>query len=65
MNTLQNALRPALATFASLFGTLLIAVFFGVLGALINEYLGIALFLLFFVAGVVGSIKLYLMPQTT
>jgi hypothetical protein len=65
MNTLSNGLKSVLELFASFVGTILIAVIMGVIGAFVNEYLGIALFLLFFTAGIVGSIKLYLMPQPT
>ncbi|MCF6310649.1 MAG: hypothetical protein L3J19_09325 [Sulfurimonas sp.] len=45
--------------FINLFSTIIFAVFLGVVGALLHEYLGIALFLALFIARIVASIKNY------
>lgn len=60
MNNLTKQLISALQLFAGLIGTLVLAVILGIIGTLINEYLGAALFLLIFAIGAVGGIKLYL-----
>ncbi len=65
-NVDMNQLNPfgsALQLFASFIGTIFLAVFIGVFSAFIHLYIGIALFLIIFIAGIAGSIKLYLMPQ--
>lgn len=65
MNRLSNPLISALEFFARLFGSVILAILFGVLGTLIHQYLGITLFLVTFILGVAGSIKLLLVPSAT
>jgi len=65
MNRLNYQLKSALQFFVSIVGTTIIASIFGILGGLIYKDIGIALFVIIYIIGIAGSIKLYLTPQPT
>lgn len=65
MNELKTQLNSTLQFVASIVGTLILAIFLGVIGALVHDYIGIAIFILIVATGVIGSIKLLLEPSVS
>lgn len=59
MEKLSNNSQALLLLVIRLFAVIFIAVSLGILGALANQYLGIGIFLVIFILGIVGSIKLF------
>ena len=59
MKKLSNNAQELLLLFARLFAAIFTAVSLGILGALVNKYLGIGIFLMIFLFGVVSSIRVF------
>lgn len=64
MNSLSNQVRIVLQFFAGLVGTIVLSIVFGIIGTSIYEYLGVVLFIITFIVGVLGSIKRYITAST-